>query len=199
MVRNVVIRTAILSYALLVFFAVAIGGAYAQGSNGASQTPAIAANGLDSSYRLGTGDKIHLNIFDQPDLTGDYVVDATGYVQLPLVGQVKAAGETIRDFQKEVTAKLSDGFLKDPNVSIQIVNYRPFYIMGEVNRPGEYPYVSGMSILNAVVLAGGYTYRADESDAYIRRNGSTKEISVPADETTKVQPGDIIRISERFF
>lgn len=200
--RNVGIRTVVLLLALLAIFAVVAEEAYAQTSSATSQPTAVtvpAANGPDLSYKLGTGDKIHLNIFGQGDLSGDYVVDATGYVQLPLIGQVKAAGQTVRDFQTDVTAKLADGFLKDPNVSIQVVNYRPFYIIGEVRSPGQYPYVSGMSLLNAVALAGGYTYRADDTDAYIRRNGSNKEAQFPADETTKVEPGDIIRISERFF
>jgi polysaccharide export outer membrane protein len=82
---------------------------------------------------------------------------------------------------------------------VDVINYRPFYILGQVNKPGEYPYVNGMTVLNAVALAGGYTYRASESNIYIRRKGSDKEQSAPADQGTKVFPGDIIRIPERFF
>ena len=116
-----------------------------------------------------------------------------------LIGQVQAGGLTVRAFEEEVKAKLDDGFMKDAKVSVAIANYRPFYIIGEVNKPGEYPYVSDMSVLNAVALAGGYTYRANDSEVYIQRNGQSKEQSFPADQTTKVQPGDIVRVPERFF
>lgn len=139
------------------------------------------------------------NVFGQDDLNGEYVVDATGSVQLPLIGQVKAAGLTVGQFQNEVTAKLANGFLVNPSVSIEVENYRPFYIMGEVKNPGQYPYVNGMSVLNAVALAGGYTFRANDSEVYIRRAGANKEIQYPADETTKIDPGDIVRVPERFF
>ena len=91
---------------------------------------------------------------------------------------------------------MRDGeYLKDPRVSVEVTNYRPFYIIGEVNKPGEYPYVNDMSVLNAVALAGGYTFRADNSSVYIRRNGELKETHYPADLTTKVVPGDIIRVA----
>lgn len=152
-----------------------------------------------SGYKLGSGDKLHMNVFGQKDLNGDYVVDGGGNVQLPLIGEIHAAGKTVGEFQREVTAKLADGFLVNPNVTIEVTNYRPFYIMGEINKPGEYPYVNGMSVLNAVALAGGFTVRADDSEVYIRRNGADKEKQYPADETTKVYPGDIIRVPERFF
>lgn len=161
-----------------------------------SVAPAAAADG---GYRLGSGDKIHIGVFGQPDLNGDFVVDGGGSVQLPLIGSVRAAGLTVAEFQKQVTSKFADGYLVNPNVEVDVVSYRPFYIIGEVRAPGQYPYVNGMSILNAVALAGGFTDRADKSEVYIRRNGSSKETEYPADETTKVNPGDIVRISERFF
>ncbi|MGB8363048.1 MAG: polysaccharide biosynthesis/export family protein [Rhizomicrobium sp.] len=148
---------------------------------------------------MGSGDKVRVNVFGQSDLDGEYVVDGAGFVQLPLIGQIKAAGRTVDEFQKDVTAKFAEGYLVNPSVNVEVVNYRPFYIIGEVKSPGQYAYVNGMSVLNAVALAGGYTTRADTSEVYIRRNGSTKEIELPADETTIVNPGDIIRVSERFF
>jgi protein involved in polysaccharide export with SLBB domain len=155
--------------------------------------------GSDDSYHLGSGDRIHIGVFGQSDLNGDYVVDGGGSVQLPLIGSVRAAGLTVAEFQKQLISKYSDGYLVNPNVEVDVVNYRPFYIIGEIKAPGQYPYVNGMSILNAVALAGGFTDRADKSEVYIRRNGSAKEIEYPGDETTKVNPGDIVRISERFF
>ena len=153
----------------------------------------------DLAYRLGTGDKLRLIVFGEDDLGGEYVVDGSGQVRLPLIGQVKAGGLLVREFEAEVKAKLDEGYLKDARVSAEVTNYRPFYIIGEVNKAGEYPYVNGMSVLNAVALAGGYTYRASSSYVFIRRSGSTKEAHLPADQTTRIQPGDIIRIPERFF
>jgi polysaccharide export outer membrane protein len=166
---------------------------------GTGSVPQTAAQSADDSYHLGSGDRIHIGVFGQSDLNGDYVVDGGGSVQLPLIGSVRAAGLTVAEFQKQLISKYSDGYLVNPNVEVDVVNYRPFYIIGEIKAPGQYPYVNGMSILNAVALAGGFTDRADKSEVYIRRNGSAKEIEFPGDETTKVNPGDIVRISERFF
>ena len=155
--------------------------------------------GANESYHLGTGDKLKLTVFGQDDLGGEFTVDDQGFIRLPLIGQVKAAGLTIHGFEDAVTSKLSDGYLRDPRVSVQVVNYRPFYIIGEVNKPGEYPFENGMNALNAVSLAGGYTYRADDSVVYVRRKGNPQEEKDPADQTTLIYPGDIIRVAERFF
>ena len=160
---------------------------------------AVSSPSTDEGYQLGSGDKVRVVVFGEDNLGGDYDVDGTGMVRLPLIGQVKAGGLTVRDFEGEIKAKLDDGFMKDAKVSVAVVTYRPFYIIGEVNKPGEYPYVNDMSILNAIALAGGYTYRANDTEVYIQRNGQSKEKSFPADQTTKVQPGDIVRVPERFF
>ena len=157
------------------------------------------AAGMDEGYQLGTGDKLRIIVFGEADLGGDYVVDGSGYVQMPLIGQVGAAGRTIHDFEAAVSAKLADGYLKDPRVSVEVTNYRPFYILGEVKSPGKYSYVTGMTVLNAVAMAGGFTDRADDSDVYIRHGGSSKEKEVSVNGTVKVSPGDIIRVKERFF
>lgn len=153
----------------------------------------------DEHYRLGTGDKLRVNVYGEDDLSGEFIVDSAGQVQLPLVGQVKAAGLTIHEFIAEVMTAFTSGYLKDPKVSIEVLNYRPFYIMGEINKPGEYPYENGLTVLSAIALAGGYTYRASDSEIYVRHNGDTKEQAMPADVTTKIVPGDIVRIPERIF
>jgi protein involved in polysaccharide export with SLBB domain len=154
----------------------------------------------DENYKLGAGDKLRMIVYGENDLGGEYLVDGAGEVQLPLLGQTPAAGLTVHDFESSVGKKfVSEGYLKDPRVSIEVENYRPFYIMGEVRAPGQYPYVNDMNVLNAVALAGGYTYRADDSKVYVRRNGSSKEEKDPADQTTKINPGDIVRVDERLF
>ena len=166
-----------------------------------SYTGAGASGGgfADENYRLGSGDKIKVTVYGEDDLGGEVIVDGTGQVQLPLIGQVKAAGLTIHEFVAEVQSALGAKYLRDPKVSAQIENYRPFYIIGEVNKPGEYPYENGLNALGAVALAGGYTYRANDSDVYIRRNGSTKEEVLPANAATRIYPGDIVRVAERIF
>jgi protein involved in polysaccharide export with SLBB domain len=156
-------------------------------------------NVVDAGYRLGTGDKVQITVYGESDLSGVYDVDGSGYLRMPLIHQIKVAGMTVVQAEDKVQDALAAGYLKDPKVSAEVVNYRPFYIIGEVNKPGEYPYASGMNVLTAVALAGGYTYRADDSDVYIRRKGSTKEIDVPANQTSKVEPGDIVRVAERLF
>lgn len=161
--------------------------------------PPAAPAAKQESYRLGTGDKLRVIVYGEDDLGGEYEIDGSGMVRLPLVGSVQAAGLSQRQFEQEVKAKLDEGYLKDARVNVEVTNYRPFYILGEVNKPGEYPFVNGMNVLTAVATAGGYTYRANESEVYIRRSGSSDEQSVDADPTTKVNPGDIIRVPERFF
>ncbi len=154
---------------------------------------------VSENYTLGTGDQLRVIVFGEADLSGQFVVDDTGHVRLPLIGQVEASGRTVREFEVDVAAKLSQGYLKDPRVSIEVTNYRPFFIIGEVNKPGEYPYVNGMNVLNAVALAGGFTYRAREGEVYIQHSGNSKEEEVDVDTGGKVLPGDIIRVKERFF
>lgn len=153
----------------------------------------------DEHYRLGISDKIRVTVYGETDLSGEFVVDSTGQIQLPLVGQVKAANLTLHEFTAEVISSLSNGYLKDPKVSVEVLNYRPFYIMGEINKPGEYPYENGLTVLSAIALAGGYTYRANSNDVYVRHNGESKEEVMPADAKTKIMPGDIVRVPERIF
>lgn len=157
------------------------------------------ASQAEIAYKLGSGDKLRVTVFGEDDISGQYDVDGAGIVRLPLIGQVQAGGRTLVQFEDEVRAKLADGFLVNPRVSAEVINYRPFYILGEVGRPGEYPYVNGMTILNAVALAGGYTPRANTRSVYVRRNGDSKEVYLPADETTRIGPGDLIRVAERLF
>jgi protein involved in polysaccharide export with SLBB domain len=162
---------------------------------------ALPARGAqDENYKLGSGDKLRLVVYGEEDLGGEYLVDGSGEVQLPLLGQMPAAGMSIHEFQTSIGNKfVSEGYLKDPRISVEVENYRPFYIIGEVKTPGQYPYVSGMNVLNAVALAGGFTYRADDKVVYVRRSGSQQELKTPADQTTRINPGDIIRIDERVF
>jgi polysaccharide export outer membrane protein len=153
----------------------------------------------DDSYRLGAGDKMKITVYGEQDLSGEFLVSSNGRVQFPLLGDIQAAGLTAQDFSKTLTAELGAKYLRSPKVSIEIETYRPFYIIGEVNKPGEYAYESGLSLHGAVALAGGYTYRANDSNVYIRRVGSEDETSMRVTGQIKIYPGDVVRIPERFF
>lgn len=154
---------------------------------------------IENSYALGSGDKVRVIVFGEEDLSGEFVVNDTGFVSLPLIGQIAATGRTVRQLEQDIAAKLGAQYLKDPRVSIEVLGYRPFYIIGEVNKPGEYPFVAGMSVLNAVAMAGGYSTRANESSVYIKRKAAAEEEKFPADATTKLEPGDIVNVVERWF
>lgn len=159
---------------------------------------APAAAGADA-YRLGAGDKLRITVFNEETLSGEYEVDGSGVLALKLIGTIEAGGKTVPEITKAIEEKLKDGYLRNPSVAIEVLNYRPFYVLGEVKEPGKYAYVSGMTVLNAVALAGGYTYRAKQSRVLvIRANDPSKKEEV-ADPNTVIMPGDIIRVPERFF
>jgi polysaccharide export outer membrane protein len=152
-----------------------------------------------AGYTLGPGDQIRLTVFRHEDLSGEFALDGEGFFALPLVGEILGGGMTERQLENEIEVRLkSGGYLVDPQVSIEVLNYRPFYIIGEVNNPGSYQYVNGMNVINAVALAGGFTYRADQDDIIITRGGANGD-ELDADQTTSVLPGDIVEVTERFF
>ena len=151
-----------------------------------------------NEYVLGIGDKLKLGVFGEPDLTGEFEISSTGMMSVPLIGDIKAQGSTISALKSTITSKLSDGYMKNPKVSLEVMNYRPFFILGEVMKPGSYNYVNGMTVINAVALAGGYTYRADKNDITLKRggqNGTPEKVK----EDTQVNPGDVVSVPERFF
>lgn len=163
-------------------------------------TGAASVWAADNVYRLGSGDQIRVNVFGEQSLSGEFTVDGSGSVSLPLLGDLPAAGKSIREMEQDIVAALKDGYLVNPQVSIEVMNYRPFYILGEVNSPGRYPYVSGITVTNAVAMAGGYTYRARQGRAAIEREVQHGGVSqFDGSGSTVVMPGDVITIPERFF
>lgn len=157
------------------------------------------APGADLGYRLGAGDKLRIVTYGEASLTGEFVVGATGTVALPLIGEVTASDRTVAEFSKAVELALKDGFLINPSVSVQVLTSRPFYILGEVGKPGEYPYTSGLTVQNAAAMAGGFSYRANKKRVFIKHQADVAEREYPLNSTTLVQPGDTVRIGERFF
>lgn len=154
---------------------------------------------LESEYRLGPADKVRIIVFGEEQLSGEFVVSGNGMIAMPLVGDIRAAGLTTPQFQTALQEALKDGYLRDPRVSAEVLNFRPFYILGEVQEPGEYPFTNNLTVLNAVATAGGFTYRAAKDRVYIKRNGADTEQREPLTATTRVWPGDTIRIGERLF
>lgn len=150
-------------------------------------------------YHLGSGDKVRVITFGETSLSGEFFVGGSGKISMPLIGELPAAGLTARDFQASVEQALKEGYLKEPRVSVEILNYRPFYILGEVEKPGTYPYTTDLNVVNAVATAGGFTYRANKKQVFIKRQDSGKEEDYSLDSNTPVAPGDTIRIGERFF
>jgi polysaccharide export outer membrane protein len=153
---------------------------------------------FEALYTLGAGDKLKVTVFGEPDLSREFQIDGGGSISFPLIGQLLIKGLTIQQVEKRMVEKLKDGYLVDPSVTVEVLNYRPFYILGEVNKPGQYEYVNGITLYNAVAMAGGYTYRARHNQAQITR-GNPEVIIDNAEHPTIILPGDIINIRERFF
>jgi polysaccharide export outer membrane protein len=162
-------------------------------------TPGSVAADVGADYVLGSADKLRLTVYGEPSLTGEYLVSSNGTVSLPLAGDVVAAGRTLGDFRDNVVKALKEGYLKDPKVSIEVLTFRPFYILGEVSKPGQYPYTTGLTVFNAVATAGGFTYRANTRRVLIKRANDGGEKEFPLTSETTIAPGDTVRIPERFF
>jgi polysaccharide export outer membrane protein len=153
----------------------------------------------EGAYTLDAGDRLRIVVFGQEGLTNSYAVDASGHIAMPLIGSVLARGATTDQLSRRIADKLRQGYIREPHVAVEIETYRPFFILGEVTFPGQYPFVANMTVETAVAIAGGFTPRAYHSDVVISRTvgGQTIRTTVPV--TTLVRPGDTITINERWF
>ncbi|MEM9332569.1 MAG: polysaccharide biosynthesis/export family protein [Pseudomonadota bacterium] len=154
---------------------------------------------LQEPYTLDAGDEIRVTVFNQEDLTNTYMVDKGGYLAFPLVGSVAARGKTPKQLERSIAVGLKNGFLRDPDVSIEVATYRPFFIMGEVGTAGQYTYVPGMTAQNAIAIAGGFTARAEQSDVDVTRHVNGDIITGRVPISDPILPGDTIFIRERLF
>lgn len=148
-------------------------------------------------YTLGPGDIIRVRVFGEPDLSGEFEVGPSGRVSLPLTGETMLGGMTLGAAERRIEAALKGDFLQKPDVSVEVLRYRPFFIAGEVNNQGQFPYVPGLTVHKAVVIAGGFTPRADEDDVLLKVGGVGEPAEVDLD--TVVNPGDIIIVEQRWF
>jgi polysaccharide export outer membrane protein len=181
-------------WALLVF-----GVTTSLSSNAFAQAQTVSRPTAGGGYLLGPNDRIRLKVYGEADITGEYEVDSNGQVSIPLAGHINAAGLTTKQLERSITSALAKGIVRDPRVNVEIALYRPYYILGEVKKGGEYPYRLGLTVMDAVASAGGFTYRANENKVYLRRSGAGVEEVYALDAPILVFPGDNIRVPERYF
>ncbi|WP_232512528.1 polysaccharide biosynthesis/export family protein [Novosphingobium sp. PP1Y] len=151
------------------------------------------------AYQLSPGDRLHLEVFREDTLSGEYVIDDLGLIALPLAGEVRAAGKTLAQLRQDLQSLLGREYVRDARIAIDVVGYRPIYILGEVEKPGEYPYAEGMSVHGLVAKAGGFTYRANEHVVYIRHGREAEEKAYRLTSGAAVLPGDTVRVGQRYF
>jgi len=167
-------------------------------------TPAVVANAYaaapvtaahDAPYHLDAGDKLRVVVFGQEGLTNTYAIDAGGAITMPLIGAVAARGKTPAGLAADISTRLRNGYIREPSVAVEVETYRPFFILGEVAAPGQYPYVPNMSVESAVAIAGGFSPRAKRDSVTLTHN--TGRVIVPLG--TAISPGDTILVGERWF
>lgn len=149
--------------------------------------------------RLQGGDKIRVTVFGEDKLTGEFEIDPGGFVSLPLAGTIRAVGLTKTELEQDLSKRFKSDYLRNPKVTVDIATFLPFYVLGEVEKPGEYPFKSGMNVMSAIAVAGGNTYRASKTQVLIQRSGERGLREYPLSSTIPVQPGDLIRVPERYF
>jgi polysaccharide export outer membrane protein len=173
-------------------------GPNAAASAGNPSAPSTAAPN-PNELRLAGGDKVRVIVYGEDKISGDYQLDSAGFLSIPLAGSIQGAGLTKVELESALTQKLKSEYLRNPKVTVEVINYRPFYVLGEVQKPGEYQFRNGLNVLSAIAIAGGATYRANNSSVMIQRSGSNELKEYPQSPTVMVMPGDVVRVPERFF
>ncbi|WP_240500096.1 polysaccharide biosynthesis/export family protein [Sphingomonas montana] len=153
----------------------------------------------DNVYRLGLGDKLRINVFGEAALSGEYQVSGAGSVAMPLIGDVAVTGKTARELEALLVQRYGAGYLRNPRIAVEVFGFRPYYITGEIQKPGGYPTTEGMTLISAIAAAGGFTYRANKKTVFIQRVGDPVERSVSANANIPILPGDVVRVGERHF
>ena len=162
-----------------------------------SPIPALEVS--DSTYRLLPADRFRVNVFNQPDLSGDFQLDGEGQFVMPLLGRIDVEGLTSAELEILLTNRLRPDYLVNPRIYVQVLNYRPYYLIGESAGRGPFPYVAGMTYLTAIARSGGFSYRAKKEFVYVIRAGDPEQKEIKLSINEIVQPGDIIRVAERMF
>jgi protein involved in polysaccharide export with SLBB domain len=189
--NRAIVRSAALVVALL------ISGCTANSLSEAEQQSLAAA--ATAAPKLQAGDRIRVTVYGEDKLSGDYQIDQSGQISLPLAGTVEAVGLTQNELEQALSKKFRSEYLRNPKVTVTIATLQPFYMMGEVEKPGEYQYRSGLNVLTALAIAGGPTYRASRNSVQIQRRGETSMRNYPISSSVPILPGDVIRVPERYF
>ena len=155
--------------------------------------------GYDTAYHLDAGDKLRVVVYGQEGLTNTYAIDAGGSITMPLIGPVPARGRTPAGLAADIAAKLRNGFIREPSVAVEIEAYRPFFILGEVAAPGQYPYVPNMSVESAVAIAGGFSPRALRDRVTLTHSSASGSSRIVVPLGTAISPGDTVLVGERWF
>jgi polysaccharide export outer membrane protein len=177
----------------------AYGGPYAMAATPVGYASASMPVSRDAAYRLDAGDKLRVVVYGQEGLTNIYAIDAGGLITMPLIGAVPARGRTPAGLASEISAKLRNGYIRDPSVAVEIESYRPFFILGEVAAPGQYPYVPNMSVESAVAIAGGFTPRARRDQVTLTHTDGSGSARFVVPLGTALGPGDTVQVGERWF
>lgn len=160
----------------------------------------VDASATSRGYQLGPGDRLRVTVYNEPALTGEFNLTDNGALAFPLIGDVPAGGKTIDEVREMLAAKLGAGYVANPKVSVEVLNYRPYYILGEVNRAGSYPFIAGLTVSQAIATAGGYSIRANTRTVFIKRANDPVEHSIDLKRNdVKILPGDLVRVGERYF
>jgi polysaccharide export outer membrane protein len=169
---------------------------------GGYANPSFATRAADSrpdrTFRIGIGDKLKVTVFGEDNLTSQVEVNASGAIAMPLIGEVQVKDRSIGEVKELLVRRLGDGYLKNPRINVEVMNFRPIYVHGEVKSGGEFAYKNGLTLRDAIAMAGGYTYRAQQGYLLLVREGRQEE-RIPLPSTLPVLPGDNIRIPERLF
>ena len=154
----------------------------------------------DGPYVLGPNDRVRIKAYSDDQLSGEYEIDSSGHLSIPLIGQVKASGLTTRQLEQRLAAAMKGKIAQKPEINVEVAAYAPFYIYGEVKKAGDYPFRPGLTLTDAIAMAGGLTYRADENEIFVRHAGrKVEQVVTTRDQPVRVFPGDNIRVSERMF
>lgn len=154
---------------------------------------------INAPYQLASGDRLRVIVFGQDSLSNSFSVDGAGNIAMPLIGLVHAQGQTTAELARAIEARLRQGFLREPSVSVEVEAYRPFFVLGEVTTAGQYPFVNGMTVQNAVAVAGGFTPRGAQDSVDLTRMVGGRPVTASVPMTFPVRPGDTIQVRERFF
>lgn len=166
----------------------------------AGDLPAHAAMAQSDTYLLSPGDKLKVTVFNEPDLTGEFQINHSGTISFPLIGTVAATGLSATELQNQLQRQLRNGYVRNARVSVEVAAYRPFNVFGEVKNAGQYPFRPGLTVQDAIAMAGGFSYRANSRTVYVRRANANTEVTVQLDgPRVAILPGDDVRVTERYF